>query len=73
MVKTPGSSVTRKGVHWGQTQLWVNIDPEFGQLAAEYDSKMGHSDLKSVMFCRKLTKFRVTFNREVFFLSVYRR
>ena len=31
-LKTPGSAVTRKRVHWGQTPFRVNDDPEISQI-----------------------------------------
>ena len=31
-LKTPGSAVTRKRVHWGQTPFQVNDDPEISQI-----------------------------------------
>ena len=31
-LKTPGSAVTRKMVHWGQTPFRVNDDPEISQI-----------------------------------------
>ena len=54
-------SVTRKRVHWGQTPFRINDDPEVSQLDAEYDPELGQSDPIICQACRKLTKFRVTF------------
>ena len=31
-LKTPGSAVTLKRVHWGQTPFRVNDDPEISQI-----------------------------------------
>ena len=37
-------SMTRKRVHWGQTPVRVNDDPEISQLDAKYDPELGQSD-----------------------------
>ena len=60
----PGSAWPIKGSIWGQTPFRVNNDPEISQLDAEYDPELGQSDPIIGQVCRKLTKFRVTFDTE---------
>ena len=57
--------MTRERIHWGYTLFWVNDDPEISQLDAEYDPELSQSEPIICQVCRKLTKFRVTFDPEL--------
>ena len=64
-LKTPGSEIDpEERVHWGQTPIRVNDDPEISQLDAECDPELGQSDPIISQVCRKLTNFRVIFDPE---------
>ena len=60
---TPVGVTRRKRVHWGQTPFRVNDDQQISQLEYDGDPELGQPDPIICQVCRKLTKFRVTFDR----------
>ena len=53
--------MNRKGSILVRLNIRVNNDPEFGQIAAEYDPELGQSDLIICLVCKKLTKYWINF------------